>query len=180
MIVNAARQLGRWPPPASRCASSASACRRPPPTSPAGSTTPPPVLVYESGCIGSKPQRLPLSIGDGELAETADAVVSVPEIFAYWLQAGRDRPRVPRWRPARQVRQHQLDRDRRLPLTANAAAGRRRRARDRRVGRGSDGDHATVASGHSSNAATSGRRWGSATVPAIASGSGSAAVACAG
>ena len=51
--------------------------------------TPPPVLVYESGCIGSKPQRLPLSIGDGELAETADAVVSVPEIFAYWLQAGR-------------------------------------------------------------------------------------------
>jgi glutaconate CoA-transferase, subunit B len=51
--------------------------------------TPPPVLVYESGCIGSKPHRLPLSIGDGELAETADAVVSVPEIFAYWLQAGR-------------------------------------------------------------------------------------------
>ena len=47
------------------------------------------VLVYESGCIGSKPIRLPLSIGDGELAETADAVVSVPEIFAYWLQAGR-------------------------------------------------------------------------------------------
>src|SRR4051812_30321205 len=50
---------------------------------------PAPVLVYESGCIGAKPQRLPLSIGDGELAETADAVVSVPEIFAYWLQAGR-------------------------------------------------------------------------------------------
>jgi glutaconate CoA-transferase subunit B len=47
------------------------------------------VLIYESGCIGSKPSRLPLSIGDGELAETADAVVSVPEIFAYWLQAGR-------------------------------------------------------------------------------------------
>jgi glutaconate CoA-transferase subunit B len=47
------------------------------------------VLVYESGCIGAKPTRLPLSIGDGELASTADAVVSVPEIFAYWLQAGR-------------------------------------------------------------------------------------------
>ncbi len=47
------------------------------------------VLIYESGCIGSKPTRLPLSIGDGELGETADAVVSVPEIFAYWLQAGR-------------------------------------------------------------------------------------------
>jgi glutaconate CoA-transferase subunit B len=47
------------------------------------------VLIYESGTIGAKPTRLPLSIGDGELAETAVAVVSVPEIFAYWLQAGR-------------------------------------------------------------------------------------------
>ena len=47
------------------------------------------VLIYESGAIGAKPERLPLSIGDGELAETADAVVSVPEIFSYWLQAGR-------------------------------------------------------------------------------------------
>jgi glutaconate CoA-transferase, subunit B len=47
------------------------------------------VLVYESGTIGSKPRSLPLSIGDGELAETADAVVPVPEIFAYWLQGGR-------------------------------------------------------------------------------------------
>jgi glutaconate CoA-transferase subunit B len=47
------------------------------------------VLVYESGTIGAKPLHLPLSIGDGELAETADAVVSVPEIFAYWLQGGR-------------------------------------------------------------------------------------------
>jgi glutaconate CoA-transferase, subunit B len=47
------------------------------------------VLVYESGTIGSKPHELPLSIGDGELADTADAVVSVPEMFAYWLQGGR-------------------------------------------------------------------------------------------
>ncbi len=47
------------------------------------------VLIYESGTIGAKPLNLPLSIGDGELAETADAVVGVPEIFAYWLQAGR-------------------------------------------------------------------------------------------
>lgn len=47
------------------------------------------VLVYESGTIGAKPDRLPLSIGDGVLADTADAVVSVPEVFAYWLQAGR-------------------------------------------------------------------------------------------
>jgi glutaconate CoA-transferase subunit B len=47
------------------------------------------VLIYESGTIGAKPSHLPLSIGDGELAETADTVVSVPEIFAYWLQGGR-------------------------------------------------------------------------------------------
>jgi len=47
------------------------------------------VLVYESGAIGAKPEHLPLSIGDGELAETADSVVSVPEMFAYWLQGGR-------------------------------------------------------------------------------------------
>ena len=47
------------------------------------------VLVYESGTIGAKSSQLPLSIGDGELAETADAVVSVPEMFGYWLQGGR-------------------------------------------------------------------------------------------
>src|SRR5438552_15775576 len=47
------------------------------------------VLIYESGTIGAKPDRLPLSIGDGELADTADSVVSVPEMFAYWLQGGR-------------------------------------------------------------------------------------------
>jgi len=46
------------------------------------------VLIYESGTIGAKPVELPLSIGDGELAETADAVVAVPEMFAYWLQGG--------------------------------------------------------------------------------------------
>jgi glutaconate CoA-transferase subunit B len=47
------------------------------------------VLIYESGCLGAKPDRLPLSIGDGILGETADAVVSVPEVFNYWLQPGR-------------------------------------------------------------------------------------------
>lgn len=47
------------------------------------------VLVYESGPIGAKPSVLPLSIGDGNLAETADTVVSTPEIFRYWLQGGR-------------------------------------------------------------------------------------------
>jgi glutaconate CoA-transferase subunit B len=46
-------------------------------------------LIYESGTIGAKPTKPPLSIGDGELAMTADAVVTVPEIFNYWLQPGR-------------------------------------------------------------------------------------------
>jgi glutaconate CoA-transferase subunit B len=47
------------------------------------------VLVYESGTVGAKPYRIPLSIGDGELAQTADFVVSVPEMFNYWIGAGR-------------------------------------------------------------------------------------------
>ena len=47
------------------------------------------VLIYESGTIGAKPFHVPLSIGDGELSETADAVVSVPEMFNYWIGAGR-------------------------------------------------------------------------------------------
>src|SRR5689334_14331665 len=47
------------------------------------------VLIYESGPIGTRPAVLPLSIGDGELSETADTVVSIPEMFAYWLQGGR-------------------------------------------------------------------------------------------
>ena len=47
------------------------------------------VLIYESGTIGTKPAVLPLSIGDGELSETAETVVSIAEIFSYWLQGGR-------------------------------------------------------------------------------------------
>jgi len=47
------------------------------------------VLIYESGAIGARPDVLPLSIGDGELAETATLVVPLPEIFTYWLQGGR-------------------------------------------------------------------------------------------
>lgn len=46
-------------------------------------------LIYESGTIGTRPEVLPLSIGDAELAETAVANVSVPEMFRYWLQGGR-------------------------------------------------------------------------------------------
>jgi glutaconate CoA-transferase subunit B len=47
------------------------------------------VIVYESGTVGAKPQRVPLSIGDDELAASADAVVSVPEMFNYWVQGER-------------------------------------------------------------------------------------------
>jgi len=46
-------------------------------------------LIYESGTIGTAPNVLPLSIGDGELCETALTTVSVPEMFRYWLQGGR-------------------------------------------------------------------------------------------
>ena len=46
-------------------------------------------LIYESGTLGTKPEVLPLSIGDGELCVTALTTVSVPEIFRYWLQGGR-------------------------------------------------------------------------------------------
>jgi len=46
-------------------------------------------LVYESGTLETKPNVLPLSIGDGELYETALTTVSVPEMFQYWLQGGR-------------------------------------------------------------------------------------------
>jgi len=46
-------------------------------------------LIYESGAIATRPNVLPLSIGDGELCETALTTVSVPEMFRYWLQGGR-------------------------------------------------------------------------------------------
>jgi len=46
-------------------------------------------LIYESGTIGTAPDILPLSIGDGELCDTAVTTVSVPEMFRYWLQGGR-------------------------------------------------------------------------------------------
>ena len=46
-------------------------------------------LIYESGTIGTAPGVLPLSIGDGELCDTAVTTVSVPEMFRYWLQGGR-------------------------------------------------------------------------------------------
>ncbi|MEO1248852.1 MAG: CoA-transferase subunit beta [Pseudomonadota bacterium] len=52
-------------------------------------TCPDITLIYESGTIATKPDILPLSIGDGELCETALTTVSVSEMFRYWLQGGR-------------------------------------------------------------------------------------------
>ncbi len=46
-------------------------------------------LIYESGTIDTRPTILPLSIGDGELCDSALTTVSLPEIFRYWLLAGR-------------------------------------------------------------------------------------------
>lgn len=46
-------------------------------------------LIYESGTLRTRPDVLPLSIGDGDLCETALTTVSVPEVFRYWLQGGR-------------------------------------------------------------------------------------------
>ena len=86
------------------------------------------VLIYESGTIGSKPTRLPLSIGDGDLAETADSVVSVPEIFNYWLQGGRIDVGLPRRGPDRPPRQPQLNGHRLVRRAEGAPARGRRRA----------------------------------------------------
>ena len=47
------------------------------------------ILIYESGTIGSRPDKIPLSIGDGALCDSAISTVSVPEMFNYWLQPGR-------------------------------------------------------------------------------------------
>jgi len=46
-------------------------------------------LIYESVTISTAPDVLPLSIGDRELCDTALSIVSVPEMFRYWLQGGR-------------------------------------------------------------------------------------------
>src|SRR5438270_8996511 len=46
-------------------------------------------LIYESGTIATRPDVLPLSIGDGELCETAVTTTTVVEMFRYWLQGGR-------------------------------------------------------------------------------------------
>ena len=103
------------------------------------------VLIYESGTIGAKPLNLPLSIGDGELAETADAVVGRARDLQL-LAAGRAHRRgLPGGGPDRPLRQPQQHRDRPLRPSQGAPAGRRRRARDRRLMQGDAGDPQAVA-----------------------------------
>ena len=45
-------------------------------------------LVYEAGVFGARPARLPLSIGDPTIVTGATAVVSMVELFGYYLQRG--------------------------------------------------------------------------------------------
>ena len=113
------------------------------------------ILVYESGTIGAKPFHIPLSIGDGELAETADSIVSVPEMFNYWIGAGRIDVAFLGRGADRSPRQPELDRDRRLRPSEDAAAGSGRRARDRRQLRRGDRDRARTPSGRSWRSSTS-------------------------
>ena len=45
-------------------------------------------LVYEAGVFGARPARLPLSIGDPTIVTGATAVVSMVELFSFYLQGG--------------------------------------------------------------------------------------------
>ena len=90
-------------------------------------------LIYESGTIGTRPDVLPLSIGDPELSVTALTTVSVPEMFAYWLQGGRISVGFLGGAQTRPLRQYQLQRDRHLRAAEGTPARRRRRAGDRQL-----------------------------------------------
>ena len=88
-------------------------------------------LIYESGTLRTRPDVLPLSIGDGELCETALTTVPVPEVFRYWLQGGRITRRVSGRRAGGSLRQPEQHGDRGLRGAQGAPAGQRRRDRDR-------------------------------------------------
>ena len=88
-------------------------------------------LIYESGTIGARPDVLSLSIGDGELCDSALTTVSVPATFQYWLQGGRISIGFLGACPARPVREHQYHRDRGLRSSQGTAPRGRGCARDR-------------------------------------------------
>ena len=120
-------------------------------------------LIYESGTIATKPNVLPLSIGDGELCETALTTVSVPEMFRYWLQGGRITVGF--------LGGAQIDRFANLNTTVvgalrqaqGAAARRRRRARDRHLLRARSSSPWRRASARSSTSSISSPRSATAT-----------------
>ncbi len=61
-------------------------------------------LVYESGTLETKPHVLPLSIGDGELCETALTTVAVPEMFQVLVAGRSHHRRLPRRRAGGSLR----------------------------------------------------------------------------
>src|SRR5690606_31854059 len=46
-------------------------------------------MIYESGAVGTIPERLPISIGDPCLVTDSLSIVSQAEIFQNYLQSGR-------------------------------------------------------------------------------------------
>ncbi len=46
------------------------------------------VLIFESGVVGARPDRLPLSIGDSVLADNAQVVCPMFDLFNFYLQGG--------------------------------------------------------------------------------------------
>jgi glutaconate CoA-transferase, subunit B len=47
------------------------------------------VLIYESGAVGARPERLPVSIGDPSLVTDSQSVCSLVDVFYNYLQGGR-------------------------------------------------------------------------------------------
>ena len=82
-------------------------------------------LVYESGTLETKPNVLPLSIGDGELYETALTTVSVPEMFQVLAAGWTDNRRLPRRRPGGSLREPEHHGDRSVYEAKGAASGKR-------------------------------------------------------
>ena len=101
-------------------------------------------LVYEAGVFGARPARLPLSIGDPTIVTGATAVVSMFELFAFYLQRGLIDVGFLGRGPDRPLRQHQHDGHRRLRRAEDPAAGLRRRLRDRDQRAPGVRDHAPV------------------------------------